>query len=254
MAIVTEKYNRSYGRSFASQNAVQKYLGPVGLSLDEEPSLDFHENQTRFSVKEEQAVFKAIHFCRWHITNGKPHLRRKWERLHDALRSRAVNANMGLVFKCIEIHVKHRDFDDMSSAGRFALLRSVDGFNPWRGFRFSTYACMAILQALTREAQLSNGKFNYQSDAEPDNVLVHEEHEDGNEEIILRLKAILKNGVLSRREKSIIRDRFGIGRAESKTLGQVGEELKVSKERIRQIQIGAFKKLRAALDNACVTA
>lgn len=253
MTIVTEKYNRSYGRSFASPNAVQKYLGPVGLSLDKEPGLDFPENQTRFSVQEEQAIFKAIHFCRWHITNGNPRLKRKWERLHDALRSRAVNANMGLVFKCIEMsQTKHWDFDDLTSAGRFALLRSVDSFDPWRGFRFSTYACIAILQGLTREAQSFNGKFNYQSDVDPDNVLVHEEHEDGDEEVILRLKKILKNGVLSRREKNIIRDRFGIGK-EPKTLGEVGKELNVSKERIRQIQIRAFNKLRAALDNTCAT-
>lgn len=252
---VTGKYNRSYGRSFAAPGAIQKYLHPIGLSLHKKLSPDFATNQTRFSAKEEQEIFKAIHFCRWHITNGNPRLKWKWEKLHEALRSRAVNANMGLVYKCIEMRHKNQDFDELSSAGRFALLRSVDGFDPWKGFRFSTYACIAILQAISRELQISSGKFNYQSDIEPDDILVKKEQEEDEDdgEVIQKLRKSLENGVLSRREKRIIRDRFGLGSSEPKTLLSISEKLKISRERVRQIQLIAFNKLKESLDKDSIS-
>lgn len=51
---------------------------------------------------------------------------------------------------------------------------------------------------------------------------------------------------LTDREKKVIIKRFGIGAQEEMTLKQVGEECKLSREGIRQIEVRALNKLRCA--------
>ena len=49
---------------------------------------------------------------------------------------------------------------------------------------------------------------------------------------------------LSEREIQVIRMRFGIGGVEAMTLEEVGENLGVTRERIRQLESKALAKLR----------
>ena len=49
---------------------------------------------------------------------------------------------------------------------------------------------------------------------------------------------------LTEREQLVIRRRFGLGYAEEQTLEDIGSELMVTRERIRQIESSALKKLR----------
>ena len=51
-------------------------------------------------------------------------------------------------------------------------------------------------------------------------------------------------GTLDERERFIIERRFGIGVPRSCTLEEVGNELNISKERVRQIEAAALRKLR----------
>jgi len=51
-------------------------------------------------------------------------------------------------------------------------------------------------------------------------------------------------GTLTPREQTVIRLRFGIGHDEPCTLEQVGQSLSVTRERIRQIEAKALKKLK----------
>lgn len=50
--------------------------------------------------------------------------------------------------------------------------------------------------------------------------------------------------VLTPREKEVVRLRFGIGVDEAWTLEQVGQSMNVTRERIRQIEVVALKKLK----------
>jgi RNA polymerase primary sigma factor len=52
---------------------------------------------------------------------------------------------------------------------------------------------------------------------------------------------------LTPREEKVIRMRFGIGVRSDHTLEEIGEELEVTRERVRQIEGAALKKLRKAL-------
>ncbi|MEW6144896.1 MAG: RNA polymerase sigma factor RpoD [Thermodesulfobacteriota bacterium] len=63
------------------------------------------------------------------------------------------------------------------------------------------------------------------------------------------LKEIINNAlssVLNTREESIVRLRFGIDDEKEHTLEEVGHEFKVTRERIRQIEVKAIKKLKRA--------
>jgi RNA polymerase primary sigma factor len=51
---------------------------------------------------------------------------------------------------------------------------------------------------------------------------------------------------LSSREETIVRMRFGIGRETSRTLEQVGKRLRLSRERVRQIEGVALAKIKAS--------
>lgn len=49
---------------------------------------------------------------------------------------------------------------------------------------------------------------------------------------------------LSSRERQVVRWRFGMDDGRTKTLQEIGEMMGVSRERIRQIESSAFKKLK----------
>ncbi|OGW51786.1 MAG: hypothetical protein A2V62_04165 [Nitrospirae bacterium RBG_19FT_COMBO_58_9] len=61
-------------------------------------------------------------------------------------------------------------------------------------------------------------------------------------EMAQQLERIL--GMLTPREQTVIRLRFGIGHDQACTLEQVGQSLSVTRERIRQIEAKALKKLK----------
>ena len=54
-------------------------------------------------------------------------------------------------------------------------------------------------------------------------------------------------GTLTPREQTVIRLRFGIGHDQARTLEQVGQQLSVTRERIRQIEAKALKKLKSPM-------
>lgn len=56
--------------------------------------------------------------------------------------------------------------------------------------------------------------------------------------------------VLTPRERSVITLRYGIGDGRSRTLLEVGKELGISRERVRQLEVVALMKLRGTNENA----
>jgi RNA polymerase sigma factor (sigma-70 family) len=58
-----------------------------------------------------------------------------------------------------------------------------------------------------------------------------------------RLDEVMESA-LTDQERDIIAMRFGLGGSTPKTLDQIGEQMSVSRERIRQLQVKALDKLQ----------
>lgn len=209
--------------------------------------------------------FKRMHFCARRMKKlleryGRRAATRadykRFARLHQGLRDEIAADNLGLVYALYkETRIANVDGDELLSEGMMALTRAIDTFDPWRGFRFSTYACYAIIRAFYR-AGLKEAKrrqhepVNFETELERGHWAdIHRA-----EESILyaeRLTRILMSGAveLTAMEKDILTQRFPmeIG-MQGRTLADIGEEMNLSKERVRQIQNSALAKLRRALD------
>jgi RNA polymerase sigma factor (sigma-70 family) len=135
-----------------------------------------------------------------------------------------------------------------------ALLSAVKNFDCSLGWRFSTYACKAILSSFSRLAKNYNtyvSRFPIQLDTEMlhDNGL-KERRKMQYDDMLDDLRDFMRDdrADLTRIERSVIEMRFFIrnDNRKSMTLKHVGETLGLTKERIRQIQNGALSKLRSS--------
>jgi RNA polymerase primary sigma factor len=110
-----------------------------------------------------------------------------------------------------------------------------------------------ILSA-TRPTVSLNARLRSDQDVCLLDALMSPEHEDSAVEANEDLASLM--GQLKPREQTVLRLRFGLDGQECRSLSQVSEVLDVSKERIRQIQESALKKLRklAVEKQPCETA
>ncbi len=182
-------------------------------------------------------------------------------------RSVIVRLNMPLVLAMAKrTRLTNIDFNEMISEGNMALLRSVEKFDCSRGYKFSTYSCRAILKAFSRVAMRASryrGKFPTAFDPGMERSDYLERRREGIEEdCVDELKDILLDNTadLSDVERTVIRERFALGVTATgqapmpKTLEQVGCVIGVTKERVRQIQNNALKKIRCALEDQYLAA
>ena len=182
-------------------------------------------------------------------------------------RSVIVRLNMPLVLAMAKrTRLTAIDFNEMVSEGDMALLRSVEKFDCGRGFKFSTYSCRAILKAFSRVAMRAS-RYRGQFPTEFDPSMERSDHLDTQrigveEDCVDELKQILLDNLaeLSDVERTVINERFAIDpiaqveAALPKTLEQVGHIIGVTKERVRQIQNNALKKIREALEERYLAA
>jgi RNA polymerase sigma factor (sigma-70 family) len=182
----------------------------------------------------------------------------KWFRKADYIREQIAETNLALVLAMAKrTRMSEVDFADLVSEGNMALLRAVDKFDAGRGYKFSTYACRAILKAFSRQGmKLSKYRQRFPTDFDPklerSNYLEIKRtsfEKDAADEV--RRIVTENRAELSEVERTVIEHRFGLETGEIEkpmTLEQVGQIIGVTKERVRQIQNKAMEKIRLQLE------
>jgi RNA polymerase sigma factor (sigma-70 family) len=180
-----------------------------------------------------------------------------WHRRFEHFREYLVRTNLALVLAMAKrTRLGDVDFAEIVSEGNMALIRAVDKFNVDRGFKFSTYACRAILKAFSRTALKSSRhrtRFPVEFEPEMEKSDWTDRRRDAVEEdCIDELKAIVDRNLadLSQVEETVIRRRFNWKQEEENplTLEEVGQIIGVTKERVRQIQNKALAKIRTVME------
>jgi len=184
-----------------------------------------------------------------------------WYKRAMEARADLVRANMALVLTMARrTRILNVEFGELVSEGNMALLRSVEKFDVARGFKFSTYACRAILKSFSRLAT-KTGHYRRHFPTEFDPQLERSDY-DVNKHDMQRADSVdaLRDIIAENRaeltdiERTIIMERFALGsRGERSTLAQVGKLIGLTNERVRQIQNTAIGKIRTALEDHLAT-
>jgi RNA polymerase primary sigma factor len=219
---------------------------------------------------EERLMFLRFNYCKKRLCALQKQIRTggltmqrateflDWHRKFEHFREYLVRTNLALVLAMAKrTRLGEVDFAEVVSEGNMALLRAVDKFSADRGFKFSTYACRAILKAFSRTAMKSSKhRTRFPVEFEPEmeqSDWADRRRDKVEEDCIDELKAIVDRNLadLSSVEQTVIRRRFNWQQAEESpmTLEEVGRIIGVTKERVRQIQNKALAKIRLIMED-----
>jgi RNA polymerase sigma factor (sigma-70 family) len=228
----------------------------IVLTAEQERALFVQFNYARFRTEQARAAVGS-----GPITEPQARELLYWQGRASELRDRIAQFNLALVLAMAKrVRSSDLDFADLISEGNMALLRAIDKFNVDRGFKFSTYACRAILKAFSRIGVKQTQYRNmFPTDFDP--ALERSDHsrrrfDSHEDDCAAEVRRIVEHNraELTDVEQAVINHRFAITDksatrdARPLTLEQVGKLVGLTKERVRQIQNKALEKIRHELE------
>jgi RNA polymerase primary sigma factor len=181
----------------------------------------------------------------------------RWYDISIDRRDHIVERNLALVLAMAKRSWATGEYADLVAEGNVALVRAVDRFNCELGFKFSTYACRALTTAFNRfgRKQLKH-RDNVPFEFDPDREPIHRVDPDSfsTPERIREIRDVVRSqeANLTPVEQEVLRYRFGLFAGQNPpklTLEKAGSVLGISKERVRQVQIRALRKIREVIEN-----
>jgi RNA polymerase primary sigma factor len=219
--------------------------------------------QTRLLTKdEEQFYFRRMNWLKFRAATNRSRCDRSRASLRqieqvegllaeaETVKAILITANLRLVVSIAKKFVDPTwSFDELVSEGNLALMRAVEKFNFALGNRFSTYATYAIQRhfyRLSQRGRTLRKRFVADDDALKDRAEEPSTAKYCSSEQIETLKNLFQSFLaeLEPRERKIVVARFGFDGKAPRTFRELGSQMGVCKERIRQIQSRAMEKLR----------
>lgn len=259
--------------TFAEANAAAEILAPVPADVGANrlmkapaglpPYLASLYQFPLLTREQEAYYFRKLNYLKYRAGQARERLNpsRPSVRLMDQIESDLrqagevknllIRRNLRLVVSIARKFVRdNSNFFEMVSDGNLSLMRAIEKFDYARGFKFSTYATWAIQRNFARsipaehthQTRFRTGGDDFFQQHRTTSVSQYEQ-ERTNHHQREALSTILER--LDPRERDIITTRFGLeAGTEPQTLEKVGSQFGVTKERIRQLEARALRKLR----------
>jgi RNA polymerase sigma factor (sigma-70 family) len=142
-----------------------------------------------------------------------------------------------------------RPLQELMSDGVVSMMRAIDKFDEGRGFKFSTYATVALTRSFIRDKGIDlRDRSRYRSGChEAIETALSHSADDRVEAECSALNDAVRNVLsqLDARDRSVISLRFGLtNQQKARTLDEVGKQLGISKERTRQLEVRAMQRVK----------
>jgi RNA polymerase primary sigma factor len=271
--LLEQKLDYIYHRGFDDPNAEERFLAPMPGDTREAHAEDrplvglpphlggLLANAVLLRPEDEAHLFLKMNYLKYRACKLREALDLSRVRASELaeierLLAETHSVKSHIVRSCLRLVVSlaknragpNRSFSELVSDGNLYLVGAAEKFDVSRGFKFSTYAFSAITRGFARltfsetgwRRRFVTGQSElFEALAGRNDDPGGEHGRDENQQAVRRML-----GELSVRERFVIVGRFGLEGAREKTLGELGIEMGVSRERVRQIEYRARAKLR----------